>query len=137
MPPRRTLQRARPVRAALVGLAASAVVIAWLGNEPSITAPIKPPADAPVFVRYEVTSTSADATAHVTYQTSCGDTVSASGTSLPWSMTLSVRPGALAAVSAELEGEGGIQVRLLVNGVVLDDESARGSRAAAWASEVP
>lgn len=136
MPPERMLRRARPLRAIVVGLAASLVVAAWIGGgERPAMSPLRGTEGPPVNVRYEVASPVVGATARVTYQSSCGDTVTTSNTPLPWTATLTVQPGALASVSAELEGEGKIDVRLLVNHDRVRTDSAQGHRPVAEVSD--
>ena len=125
----RSLRSVRPVRAMVIGLIAGSAIVTWTGSERY--------ADALVQVRYEVTSPVPAAMARVTYQTSCGDTITTAHTPLPWMAMLSLRPGALASVSAELKGEGEITVRLLVNGDRLTTKSARGNLPVAGVIDVP
>jgi hypothetical protein len=98
----------------------------------------QPSSTAPVTVRYEVESARPDATASVTYQTSCGDTIEASRVPLPWAMTLTVKPGALVAVAAQLEnGPGEVEAKLYVNGVPVKSASDAGDRAQVSLFDIP
>jgi hypothetical protein len=125
MPPPSAPRRARPLRAAVIGLAAGAALAFWNARGATTSAPIHVSADAPVLVRYDVTAPAEGATARVTYRTGCGDTVTNSRVALPWSMELTVRPGAHTAVGAELDGEGEVTAAVSVNGTAVRADTAR------------